>query len=450
MQSKPTFQPAQARRQSYQREAPYSETIEQCLLGGLIIDPGYLPLVRGLIGKDDFFIVRNGWIYQAMLDLFDAGGGVDYVMICDQLDRAGKLQEAGGQAYLSHCINQVPTASDSETHAKAIQFYAEKRRLLNLAGELAGLALDDTAAIGDIMKLLSRGLHETRTGRGKLHTMRELTAQLWEKAQYWRENPADLRGIGCGLNSLDKMVKGFWFGTHTVLMARSGHGKTGFALDWARKAAQVGFTSLFFSMEMQPWALTLRLAAAEAGIEKDKIISGRISEVDEWELSKALGRLGDLGITVAEQQNPTIPAMYADLARVNPDMFFVDHLELIDGQPGRNDNETKTVVRKLRDLYLMSKDLNKVGVTLAQVNKAVDLRQDKHPTKGDLPHGGDQHTDYIIGLMRPFLYDRTQDPIQVDLDVLKHREGPAGDGVRVAYDAARARFCEMDTIHIND
>lgn len=443
----------QQRRKTFRPDdsEPRNPQIEQALLGGLIIDPGYLPLVRGIVGPDDFFIVRHGWIYQAMLDLWDARAGIDYVTLCDQLERSNKLGEAGGQAYISHCVNQTPTAINTETHAKAIQFYSEKRRLLRLAGEIAGLAFDDSAKLADIMKVLNRGLMETRAGgNGKLHTMRHLTGELWEKAQYWRENPAALRGIPCGLKSLDDMVKGFWFGTHTVLMARSGHGKTGFALDWARKAGQLGFSSLFFSMEMQPWALTLRLAAAEAGIEKDKIIAGSITEVEEWELSMALARLGELGITVAEQQSPTVPAMYADLARVDADMFFVDHLELIDGQPGRNDNETKTVVRKLRDLYVMAKDLDKVGVTLAQVNKDVDKRGDKHPTKGDLPHGGDQHTDYIIGLMRPYLYDRSENPIRVDLDVLKHREGAAGDGVQVAYDAARARFCEIDTIHIND
>jgi replicative DNA helicase len=131
--------------------APHSTEAEEGLLGAILLDADCLKLADlERITAADFFVVRNDWIYQAMLALQRAGDQIDLVTVSAHLEAQGQLDEIGGQAYLTWLLNHVSGLPMVRTYAALIRRAAERRRLLGVASELARLAYseDDTIIVG--------------------------------------------------------------------------------------------------------------------------------------------------------------------------------------------------------------------------------------------------------------------------------------------------------------
>ena len=92
-----------------ERMAPHNLEAEEAVLGSLLIDPDAVFRVASFLSADDFYREKNGWIYQAILDLHDRREPVDFVTLCDELDRRGQLKEVGGAASVSYTHLTLPT-----------------------------------------------------------------------------------------------------------------------------------------------------------------------------------------------------------------------------------------------------------------------------------------------------------------------------------------------------
>ena len=87
------------------------------MLGSALIDPDAIIKIAAFLKAEDFYQEKNGWIYQAILDLHERREPADFVTVCDELERRRQLDEVGGAAYVMDLINAVPTSSTSSTTA---------------------------------------------------------------------------------------------------------------------------------------------------------------------------------------------------------------------------------------------------------------------------------------------------------------------------------------------
>ena len=88
---------------------PSNLEAEEAVLGSILIDPDAITKISGILSADDFYRVKNGWIFQAALDLRERREPVDFVTLCDELRRRAQLEEVGGAAHITALINAVPT-----------------------------------------------------------------------------------------------------------------------------------------------------------------------------------------------------------------------------------------------------------------------------------------------------------------------------------------------------
>ena len=65
-------------------------------------------------------------------------------------------------------------------------------------------------------------------------------------------------------------------------------------------------------------------------------------------------------------------------------------------------------------------------IALAQLNRGVELRENKHPRLADLRESGaiEQDADLVLFLHRPDSYDPEDRPGEAEVIVAKHRNGP--------------------------
>ena len=98
------------------RLPPHSVEAEEAVLGSVLIDPEAIYRVSSFLKGDDFYIVKNQWVWDACMALHERREPIDFVTITRELATRSQLDELGGPAYISHLINVVPTAIHAATH----------------------------------------------------------------------------------------------------------------------------------------------------------------------------------------------------------------------------------------------------------------------------------------------------------------------------------------------
>ncbi len=117
---------------------PFSEEVEECLLGSILIDPSILPAVRDIIkAPGDFHIEVNQAIYSAVCRLVDRGLDLDVVTICAMLPKEIVAQTRkpleDGLDYemrLSRYQIDTPTAVHALSYARIVRGLKVRRLAL--------------------------------------------------------------------------------------------------------------------------------------------------------------------------------------------------------------------------------------------------------------------------------------------------------------------------------
>ena len=109
---------------------PFNRQAEEAVLGSVLINSEIYYEIAQIIQSDDFYIVRNRWIWETYQRLVENQTPIDYLTVCDSLEQAQKLAEVGGEAYITALINQTPTSFHADAYARIISDSATRRRML--------------------------------------------------------------------------------------------------------------------------------------------------------------------------------------------------------------------------------------------------------------------------------------------------------------------------------
>src|SRR5260370_24404417 len=97
--------------------------------------------------------------------------------------------------------------------------------------------------------------------------------------------------------------------------------------------------------------------------------------------------------------------------------------------PSRSANRNDELSEICRSLKMTAKDLNVPIIALAQLNRGVEARQEKHPMLSDLRDSGslEQESDVVAFLYREGYYNsEVPEPDVTEVIIAKHRNGPTG------------------------
>jgi len=219
---------------------PQNIEAEEAVLGSLLIDPDAIIRVATFLQPDDFYVQRNGWIYEAIRDLHDRREPADLVTLTDELGRREHLAEIGGPPYLTTLINATPTSIHVEYYARIVERTAILRRLIDAAGQIAKLAYneaDDVDEVVDRAESIIFGVSEKRASRD-LVPIRQVLDEFYDRIEYLFARQGEIIGVPTGLADLDKLLGGFQRSDLIIIAGRPGMGKTSLALSIALQAAR--------------------------------------------------------------------------------------------------------------------------------------------------------------------------------------------------------------------
>lgn len=139
------------------RPAPHSIESEVALLGSVLIDPCVMESLC-VIEPDDFFIIKNGWVWSALQRLYKSKEPIDFLMVCNALENDGHLEEAGGSAFISSLIYGVPTAIHAEGYGRIVKQTSIRRKMLGLASDIAVHAYSEDNHIGETIEGIQKSV----------------------------------------------------------------------------------------------------------------------------------------------------------------------------------------------------------------------------------------------------------------------------------------------------
>ena len=431
---------------------PANPEAEEAVLGALLIDPDAIIKVASFLRADDFYRERNGWIYQAILDLHERRDPADYVTVVDELERRDQIQAAGGAAYITSLINNVPSAVYVEHYAHIVERAATLRRLIGAAGKIAALAYEEADDVEEIVNRAEQvvfGVSERRIRRD-LTPVRQIMHRVVDRIDYLHRHRDELMGVPSGFSKLDAILGGFQKSDLIVLAARPGVGKTSLALNIALNAARRhGQRVAFFSLEMSAEQLVQRLLSVETGINQQRLRLGDIQE-QEWQmLMEAAGVLSETMLFIDD--TPAMSALELRTkarrlqAEFGVDLVIVDYLQLMRGDT-RSENRVQEVSYITRSLKSLARELEAPLMALSQLSRAVESRSDHKPILSDLRESGSIEQDADIVM---FIYreeggkEDAQKAHIADIIVAKHRNGPT-DTVQLFFNKEITKFANLE------
>ncbi|MBV8689293.1 MAG: replicative DNA helicase, partial [Candidatus Eremiobacteraeota bacterium] len=432
------------------RIPPQNLEAEQALLGSLLVDREIAGVVAEIVKPSDFYAHVHETIYQAIMQLYDRGEPLDKIAVSEELQRREMLERVGGLPYLSSLMDTVQTAASASYYAKIVREKATLRGLIHAGTEISRLGFESEADVEGALDRCEQLVFEVGSHQqpGEFVAIKELMKPAFEQIDRLFHQRGDRTGLTTGFNDVDQMTTGLHPGNLVIVAARPGFGKTSLALNMAvATAKEDDLPVAFFSLEMTRDEIMQRLICAEANLNSLNIRKGNIRDRDWVTMSDAMGRLNELPIYLDDQGSITVPEIRSRCRRLKSlhglGIVFIDYLQLLrPGLTARSANRNEELSEICRALKATAKDLKVPVVALAQLNRALEARQDKHPMLSDLRDSGaiEQEADLVAFLYRDGYYN--PDATEADLTELilaKQRNGPTGM-VKLRFRAENTKF----------
>ena len=373
-----------------QAEPLFNKETEEALVGSVLICPDILLELN--IKPDQFYIHRLRFIWQAIIKLSNKGMAVDFVTICEELDREGKLEEIGGPAYLAALINFSPSHLHANDYADIVKDLAGRRQWLEMANQMAKSAYDRETELIQVAPSILNGLSTSiQTNGGAVH-ISQFADQVLSETMTRRERPTDFWGMQTGFIDYDTITGGLQSGEMLVISGKPGLGKSIMAMQMGFQLAEQGYPGIIYSLEMPGKQVLRRRLSAMAGIPTRNIKTGRLDDEQFNSFLAAIQTAEQLPIYISDSVHWTTASLRADLARMKAQYqvkwFVLDYTYLL--QDGRGLSETDKTGLISAQLKSTCRSLNQAGVVINSLRKT-----DKNSLPGgdDLRGSGQQFYD---------------------------------------------------------
>lgn len=417
------------------RLPPQHLEAELAVLGAILINPTSVDDVATVLKAEDFYRDAHREVFEAVLELLngDSGHQVDIITVSEALRRRGTLDQVGGLPFLMELANVVPTAAHALYYAQIVHEKAVLRRVIETGSRMVGLAFQGEQGPDEILEQAQQTLSElAQKGRREPQRLHHILVNTLERVEQMAGRKG-LAGISTGFPDLDKLTSGLQNSDLIVVAARPSMGKTNFCLNIARNVAlRERVPVVIFSLEMSQEQLAMRLISAEADIDGQRLRTGDLTDEMWSRLTQALGRLGDAPIFIDDSPGLSpleLAAKARNIHRRTPlGLIIIDYLQLMSAR-AHSENRQQEISEISRSLKGLARELSVPVLTLSQLSRAVESRNDKHPMLSDLRESGaiEQDADLVAFIYRDDYYVKdSEQQGQAEVIIAKQRNGPTG------------------------
>jgi replicative DNA helicase len=195
--------------------------------------------------------------------------------------------------------------------------------------------------------------------------------------------------------------------------------------------AEEGIRSLMFSREMQKQPLMERFISIETGIPlTPNIRMGQLTKTELETISLTLKRIKEYPVFLDTNYSGSLDYVENTVRKYKRlygiDVVYIDYLQLL---AERDENSTQELGRIMRRAKILSLELDIVFAIASQLNRNVELRDNKRPILSDFRQSGniEEDADLAVGLYRDEYYNQnSKSKGTMEFIINKHRNGPVG------------------------
>ena len=434
---------------------PQNLEAELGVLGSILLMPEAIDEVGDVLRSDHFYADRHQKMYAAISHLYENGvRGIDAVTLAEELDRRKQFEEVGGQEYLAKILETVPNAAHAKSYAKIVRDRWVQRSLVYACTEILEECYSGSRETEEVLHAAEQRVFRIleQQEQGEKLTLKEILVDAYDRIRARLESECAISGLATGFADLDAQLNGFQGSELIILAARPSMGKTALICNIAEAVASESKQGcLVFSLEMSKLELAERLLCIRAKVNGHRLRAGTIDEVEHELLMKAASELSEMPMFIDDQPGRSLPQISAVARRLKRrfglSLVIIDYLQLIEPEEKQAPREQQ-IAQITRRLKYLAKELNLPVIALAQLNRGVELREDKRPRLADLRESGaiEQDADVVLFLHRPAAYDPEDRPGEADIIVAKNRNGPIGT-VTLSWLSESMRFGNLARVH---
>jgi len=327
----------------------YNFELEKQLLAGLIKEPDTLAEISNFIGTSDFYSKQSSLhsaIFRIVKQAIDAGDEIDEVIIAQRVNDVGLSFEdnLNPSDYIkSLALRKVPKGNTLKI-AKELKKYSIRREILESSQDIAKKMknMPPEASYRSIIEAADN----TYNSRINLYEIgNDTPANIYEEMESLVEERGNNPLKEFGMMGPHPKVNDIYgsllrAGNITVIVARSGVGKTQFCMDYSTKVSlQYDVPVLHFDNgEMSKEELIMRQCAALSGVSMHLLESGKWRQAGKEVVGKVRAvwpKVKNLkfyyynvgGMDVDSMVNTLKRFYYAKVGRGNPMVFSFDYIK---------------------------------------------------------------------------------------------------------------------------
>jgi replicative DNA helicase len=429
---------------------PHDDEAERAALGAMLMDADAIATSIEYLRPGDFYSNANNLVYEAILGLFNKGLAADILTVTGELRQNGKLEQAGGAAYVATLTTVVPSSRNIGYYAQTVQAYSLRRALLRVSSDVSVKVFDETLESRIILEETQQRIFELSDNRNSIRyqSVKEVLHETIGIIEKLTRSSKEYTGIPSGFDELDKLTSGFHPAEFIIIGARPSIGKTALALTMAAHiSVRNKIPAAFFTLEMPAIALMQRLLAMEARINASSLRSGFLKSSEFNAILDAAENIYEAPLYIVDMPNMKLMDLRAQARRIRAqekvEIMFIDYLGLISSE-NYNVPRFEQMSEISRSLKSLARELEIPIVVLCQLNREAERER---PNLSSIRDSGsiEQDADVVMFLHRDRESNKKtnetagEDRNVTSLILSKQRNGPVGT-INLTFMSQYAKF----------
>ncbi len=418
---------------------PESLAAEAAVLGSMIIDPECIGQVVEMLRAEAFYRLEHQRIFDALVALYEKNKGtaIDGLLIRDELQKRGQMDEIGGVEYLAKIMNSVPSSANVMYYAGIIKEKMLLRQVIVAATEILDDAYDGSGETNEKLDQAERSIFAVTNKNitGSPSPLKDLVVRSFEAID--KRQGKHVTGLSTGYFELDELTCGLQNGEMIIIAGRPSMGKTSLALNIAEHIGLAEKNPLaIFSLEMGSQQLAERFLCSKSEIDSQLVRKGMLADEQMQKLVEACGILSEAPIYIDDTAALTPLALRAKARRLRSQYgikaVFIDYMQLMSSGSKRVESRQQEITEISRYFKALARELEVPVVVISQLNRSPEGREGHRPRMSDLRESGsiEQDADVVILLHREDYYHKNEEGYQEDntaeVIIAKQRNGPTG------------------------
>ena len=435
------------------RIMPHSIEAEQSVIGSMIMNRDAIMTASEILHGDDFYSHQYGVIFDAMVEMYNAGEVVDLITLQNKLKEKDLPPEVSSLEFVKDLLGMVPSSINVDHYAKIVSDKSMLRRLIKVNEEIANKCYSGKEKMEVLMEDTEKQIVRLIQSRssGDFVPIRVVALNAMNMIEKASKTSGTVTGIPTGFIDLDYKLAGMHPADLILIAARPSMGKTAFVLNIAQHVAfKEKKTVAIFSLEMSKESLVNRLLSLESRVDAQKIRTGNLQDEDWERLVESAGVIGSSNLIIDDTPSISVSELRSKCRKYKMEhdlsMIIIDYLQLMSGSGRGSESRQQEISEISRSLKAVAREFEVPVLALSQLSRAVEQRPDHRPMLSDLRESGaiEQDADVVMFIYRDEYYNpNTEKPRTAEIIVAKQRNGPIGT-VDLAWLSQYTRFANLE------